>query len=294
MTRLNRGARVLIAAAALTVAAMSTVVPVALAAGSGVPFTDANAVGALTFCSRTGQPVTSGSLYTIPFAWKAVSSSPAPAGYRASTARATLYAYQPIKFVAPGDWSGEQLTGSSTYTNADHPVVQATNGDTPMVSFVGAYPPHWQGLVQLRLLFTAVNAPVHNETYPAAVIRIKGHHWTLVSGGGTQCSESNGVSDETQLLQPSELPGPQTAIPAGASARPSAKHKQSHPGASSRAGAVAATPAAARSTSALSNGTSGSGLGSGAKAGVGVAVVAALGLAVGVVAWLRRRPSVRS
>src|SRR3954463_5459584 len=86
-------------------------------AGASVPFTDPNAVGALGFCDRSGHEVTAGKIGDAPLAWTAVSSAAAPAGYAAPKGRAGLFAYQPIKDVDPGDWSGKQFTAASQFTN---------------------------------------------------------------------------------------------------------------------------------------------------------------------------------
>src|SRR5262244_2621522 len=154
MNRLARRARAAVTLGALTLGvltlgALSAATPFAAASvtssSSKVPFQDPSIHGWLTFCNRNNQPVTSGSLYTAPFAWKTVSSAPPPAGYRNSAGRVTLYAYQPIKYVDPGDWSGSELTAASSFTNPNHPAVQATNADLPLLGFTQAYPAHWDG-----------------------------------------------------------------------------------------------------------------------------------------------------
>ena len=96
---------------------------------------------------------------TVPFAWKAISSVNPPAGYGGAGGRVALWAYQPIQYVDPGDWSGSLLTGGSAFSNPDHPVVQATNADQPLLGFTQAYPEHWDGLLEIRMMYTAKDKP---------------------------------------------------------------------------------------------------------------------------------------
>ena len=61
------------------------------AAGSAVPYTDPNAVGSIGLCNQAGQQITSGSISTTPFAWRAVSTQPAPAPYNNAGRTATSW-----------------------------------------------------------------------------------------------------------------------------------------------------------------------------------------------------------
>lgn len=292
MNRPVRCARSATVVAALTVSAMAVALPMAAASGSAVPFHDTNVRGSLTFCNRAGQPITSGSLDTAPFAWKTVSSAVAPVGYRGTDARATLYAYQPIQFVDPGDWSGSQLTGSSSYTNPDHPVDQATNVDSALLGFTQAYPSHWDNLIELRMFYSAFNKPAETSTYPAAVVRVTGSTWTLVSGGGSSCASGQGVSDETALLPKKVLRKKHVVVPAG-SATPAASTSSPTSGSSSAptGSASISTGAARAATGAATDDPASSGLGTGAKTAIGLAVLALVGVAAATVYWWRRRTS---
>lgn len=178
------------------------------AAASSPPFTDHAVAGSLTLCGRSGQPVTSGNLLTAPFVWSAVSSVAAPAGYT----RAYLTLYQPRKDVDPGDWTGYQLTEDSLFSNAEHPIAQATNADAPLLYADRSLPPQWDGLFELRMYFTGSGLPVETSPYPAAVIRVTGNNWTLVQGGGTRCNVGTAVSAETGALPKSELSSPQSIL----------------------------------------------------------------------------------
>ena len=91
-----------------------------------VPYTDPDAVGSIGLCNQAGQQITSGSVTTKPFAWRAVSTQPAPAPYNNAGRTATLLAYQPLQDLPAGDWSGAQMTSSSSYTNPANPMAAAT------------------------------------------------------------------------------------------------------------------------------------------------------------------------
>jgi hypothetical protein len=179
------------------------------AAAFVLPFTDSNAQGYIGLCNARGQSITSGSTLTVPFAWKAISSAPVPQGY--AKGKATLYAYQPRPQLDPGEWSGEQLTGSSTFSNPSHPLVQATEDDYPLVAFVGAFPPMEEGLVELRIYFTGIDLPQYASTYPATVLQVTGTTWKVVSGGTVPCSSGTGVSGETVALGAARTTKPETA-----------------------------------------------------------------------------------
>jgi hypothetical protein len=161
----------------------------AAAAGTGgVPWTDPHQNGWIT----------SGSITSQPFVWKTVSSAAAPAKY--TRGDATLYAYQPIRYEDPGFWTGFQLNGAAFFSNPKHPATGSTVQDQPLAAFTSGYPLHWQGLLQLRMIYTAVGRGADNLTYPAAVLRVSGNRWTLVKGGTTPCTASASLSTEPSVL----------------------------------------------------------------------------------------------
>jgi hypothetical protein len=290
----------------LTVAILTSIASLTVLAGAGaasagtptVPFKDANAVGTLTFCNKANEPITHGSIYTQPFAWKTISSSEAPAGYRGTGSRATLVVYQPIKFVDPGDWTGGQLTGASSFSNPMHPNVQATDVDSPLTGFVHAYPLHWDGLVEVRMIFSAVEQGSYTTTYPAAILRVTGHTWRLVEGGGTPCSAGRGVSNEAETFPQSILTGKKSHSGANA-AHPHGKGSASNV---SRAGSTsspqsgsasssdpATDPASVQAKDAASDSRSTSGTSSELKLAIALGVILILVLAIS--GWrLARRP----
>ncbi len=160
------------------------------ASSSPVPFTDEYSNGSITLCGRDGRPVTSGSLITQPFVWKAVSSSPAPAGY----GRAYLTLYQPLQHEDASDWTGYQMTDVSSFTPPTHPAAQSTNLDAPLLDPDRQLPPYWEGLYELRMYFTSPLKAPFTTAYPTAVIKVTGNNWSLVSGGGVDCSAGQAVS----------------------------------------------------------------------------------------------------
>jgi hypothetical protein len=192
----------------------SVSVGVTPAAADTVPFQDQYQDGSLTFCNQAGQPISSGSLYTKPFIWTAVSSTPAPKGY----ARADLVIFQPIQYVDPSGWSGYQMTVGAVFTNPQHPMAQATYADNPLLWADKSYPPYWDGLYEVRMFFSSPNMSESSSTYPAAVIQVKGSTWTLLRGGGGSCKLGKAVSMETYLLPKSETETPRTIVPSGRAA----------------------------------------------------------------------------
>jgi hypothetical protein len=290
MSRFARRARAGIALAALTVGALSASAPFAAAStaspGSSVPFGDPNVQGWLTFCNRHDQPVTSGSLYTVPFVWKAISSAAPPAGYRNEKARATLYAYQPIQYVDPGDWTGSQITGDTIFNNPNHPVVQATNADLPLIGFTQVYPLHWDHLAEIRMMWTAVDSSQLQTPYAAAVIRVTGSTWTLVEGGGGSCSQGEGLPVE--LLAPGaakKLAKAETATPGG---KPTpAGAAGAAPAGGGGSGSNSQSQGNGADTGRLAaNSSPAGGMGVGALAGIAVAVLA---VAWGAITFIGRR-----
>jgi hypothetical protein len=240
-------------------------------ASSKLPYIDSNASGYIGFCDKNKHQVTSGSIYDQPFVWTAVSSTPAPSGYEHG--KAVLIAYQPRREVNPGEWSGRQLTAASSFTNRAHPMAQATYADDPLLFFVQAFPPRWDGLIQLRMYYGAPNMGVHRMPYPATSIRITGDRWSVVSGGTVPCNAGKAVSDETRTL-PSKLLASPAPLKVSGVAR----------------GSVSASPKPS-STGGVQN------VASGRPNGVGASVVTAglIGVAVlgggggGFYLWRRRR-----
>ncbi|MBV9098444.1 MAG: DUF916 domain-containing protein [Frankiaceae bacterium] len=273
---------------ATVAAVVASAVPTGVAhadSNAPVPYTDRNAHGYLGLCDAHGHSIHGGSLTDQPFVWKALSSAPAPNGYGGPRAKATLYAFQPRQGVDPGDWSGEQLTGSSTFSNPKHPAAQSTGADQPLISFVGGYPPNWQGLIQLRMYFSAPDTPPYLSTYPATDIRVSGNRWQVVRGGDVACASSQGKSGEVNLLPAKRLASAPVRVvnPAKPGASPATS-----PGAGTSAGGGAPN-SDSRNSAATANASSGS---DGIVIGLLAAAVVVLAGLSGFLFWRRRAPHV--
>jgi hypothetical protein len=208
-----------------------------VAATPGVPYTDPDAVGYIGLCNQAGQQITSGSITDTPFAWRAVSSQAAPAAYRGSTRTATLAAYLPMQALPPGDWSGQQLTASSRYSNPASPMAAATASDQPLQSFIEAFPPELDGFIQLRLYLGAANQPAYTAHYPTLDIQVTGATWNAVGGGPVNCNAGTSESIET-ILSPGNtaVPAKGTTGPSSAGADGSAAVSRTSSGGSSGSG----------------------------------------------------------
>jgi hypothetical protein len=197
---MNRVARTLSASAGVVatgIAALSLLAPAAEAAGSNLPFTDPSAHGYIALCDLAGNNVTGGSVSSSPFVWKAVSSVSAPAGYAGKGQNAALTIYQPHKGVDPGEWNGDQLTAASFYQHNHPPAVAATYKDISLATIVREFPPTWDGLYQLRMIFARKGYGAYSQTYPATVIQVTGTTWHVVQGGTLPCTNARTTSSET-------------------------------------------------------------------------------------------------
>jgi len=181
-----------------------------VSAASAVPYTDPAANGYIGLCSQQGQQITSGSTSTAPFAWRAVSSSPAAASYAGPARTAILMAYQPIQYIAPGDWSGDALTASAHYSNPDNPMTAATGADESLGGYMIDFQPKWDGFLQLRIYLGAANEQGYSLHYPTLDIKVTGNTWTAVDGGPVNCASGTAVSFESTLLPASETSGSTT------------------------------------------------------------------------------------
>jgi hypothetical protein len=220
-----RGAARLVAVLALVLLGALAGAGASGAATPGVPYTDPNASGYIGLCNQAGQQITSGSVTTTPFVWRAVSSQAAPSKYSGTSRTATLTAYLPIQVLPPGDWSGEELTSASRYSNPDNPMAAATDKDVPLETFLQDFPPEWDGFIQLRMYLGAADQETYEVHYPTLDIQVTGDTWQAFGGGPVNCNSGSAESIETALLPSSSTtPGngtggsstsSSTAIPAG-------------------------------------------------------------------------------
>ncbi|MCW2494714.1 hypothetical protein [Jatrophihabitans sp.] len=266
-------------------------------AASAVPYTDANQVGSIGFCDAQNHQIRSGSIEAQPFAAKTVSTVAAPKGYTTPVGRATLYVYQPIQYVDPGDWSGRAMTGSSAFSNNAHPMAEGLRADPSLVNFTAAYPAHLDGFVEFRLYFSAPNAGTYIRPYPAAAVQITGKTWRQIGGPTVDCGAGKVASNELDLpaVQHIQTAGPGSSTPAasgaGTGSGSAGASTSSHPsgasaGPSSGASAEASSPAGTDTTgpaSASSKSSSNSG------PVIAIVVIVVLLAAGGGYAFLRRR-----
>ena len=165
-----------------------------------VPYSDPNAVGSIGLCNQVGQQVTSGSTTQAPFAWLSVSTTPAQAPYSNFPRTAVLLAYQPRNGLAPGEWSGAELTASSRYTNPNAPMAAATSGDDSLADFMSNYHPVWNGFLQLRMYLGTADAPQYSLHYPSLDIQVQGNTWHAVGGSPVNCTAGTAESIESIVL----------------------------------------------------------------------------------------------
>jgi hypothetical protein len=198
-----------------TAAALSTLGAATLAVPAGAdqsaPYTDASAVGYIGLCNQAGQQITSGSINTVPFAWRAVSSQPAQAPYNGPSRTAQLYAYQPIMGLTANDWSGDILTASARYSNPASPMAAATSADESLAQYMVEFKPDWDGFLELRMFLGGANEQAFTEHYPVLNIQVTGQTWQAVGGGSVNCRSGTAESIETILLPTTTTKGPASA-----------------------------------------------------------------------------------
>jgi hypothetical protein len=229
----------------LAVVGLALVVTSGGAAGAaspspGVPYTDANALGYIGLCDQAGHQVTSGNVNTIPFAWRAVSTQPAQAPYNSAWRTAILLAYQPQQGLAPGEWSGDELTASSRYSSPANPMAAATGGDDSLEDFIQEFHPKWDGFLELRIYLGTQNAQVFSLHYPTLNIHVTSDTWTAVEGGPVNCDAGTAESIESILLPTTTTSAPSVTTTPTRGPRQSvspAPRQSVHPGGSKSASA---------------------------------------------------------
>lgn len=190
--------------------------PAAAAAGT-VPYTDAQATGYVNLYDKAGKPIRSGNVHDKPFVWAAASSLKAPAPYDGTGRKATLLAFQPRQGAAPGEWSGDQLTGSIAYPDPAQPTVRATADDFSLQDFVDGFPPRWDGMLQLRMYLSAPGQKAQSTGYASTDIKVSGQTWTIV-GGGPGAGPGGANIGVAALAAGSASGSPSTSASASASA----------------------------------------------------------------------------
>jgi len=174
----RRNLLIVIAAAVVIIAA--TVIIVVVTSDS-VPYTDPQSFGAMALY-RNGQPVTSGKISDRPFVDYAVSTVRAPAPYDKPGGKAALMAFQPQKGMDPAAWQGDFMTGSTPYSDPNHPTAKAQADDISLANFMAELPVQWDGFIELRLYLGAPNEPPMASHYVTADIQVSGQNWKLIRG----------------------------------------------------------------------------------------------------------------
>jgi hypothetical protein len=256
-------------------------------ASTSSPPADPQAVGSITLCAQNGQQITSGSLTTKPAVWRAIGATAAPKEY-AKNGTATLLAFQPRPGVVPGEWSGEQLTGSGLYSNPGHPIATATVIDESLATYLRDYPLSAAGLIQLRIYLGAPNVPAYTLLYDATYLRVKNGSWTQLDPGPADCGTAGkSISDETLTLPKKDFKtktAKDAADPSGsATANPSSGSSTPGPAANNGSSGGGGKTAQAGGASLASDSSSTS------HASRNIAIVVAVALLVGLAATFARR-----
>ena len=252
--------------------------------GFKMPYSDPNQAGLLTLCNTRDQPITHGSLSTVPFVWRVVSDVATPKAYRVKGVTATLFSFQPRPYTPAGAWSGEALTAASLYSNFAHPMVQETPIDEPLTQMTDAFPPIWDHLIELRLYLGAPDSQADVMQYAAADLRISGDTWTMVEGGTSGCKSGTAVSREVLL----GMRGASGTPKPGATKAPGATGGSHTSPASAAAGSPSNSPAAGSTISASTASDDSSSAGGAAPAAIGIGSAVVVVLAATTL-WRSRR-----
>lgn len=141
---------------------------------------DSSAAGSIVFYDAAGAVLTQGSTSTL------VSYAVGSATLTATNNKASLYGYLPKAGQAPGAFSGELLSGPTTYPIAGapgavgssaNPAVKTTTGDVTFAQLAADFPntasDAYKGLYQIRI-------KTSDAKYLATDIQITGSTWTQV------------------------------------------------------------------------------------------------------------------
>jgi hypothetical protein len=222
----SRLKRVLVPLVVVVIAATSSLlggVSPVHAQGIQLPYQDPGAQGDIGFCDAAGHPITKGNIHDVPFVPYATAHFPTPQGFRAPGRTAVMWAFTPTMFLTPSDWPSKRMTFSTRYSDLEHPTVEATFRDPALDNITTLAPPMVDGLIQLRLFFSAQGAGVENTRYPAAAVKVTGDNWTLVAGDfHPDCKQSQVMSLEHLGVVGKTLPTAPPTYAANHSGKPTA------------------------------------------------------------------------
>jgi hypothetical protein len=253
-----------------------------------LPYKDPNQAGWLTLCGTNLKPITQGSITSMPFVWRVVSSVPAPAAYWIKGAKAQLFAYQPRPYTPAGAWSGAIMAAASEYSNRQHPMAQFTPIDEPLTYMTDDFHPIWDHLIELRLYLGAPDRPEDVMGYGAADIQVIGNTWHLVAGGHASCTSGKVESVEVLDGMPGARGLPKSSSGAAAESGTSSGSSTSTAAGPAGSGSKGDSSAATAANVASATHTSSAGP---VAAVLGVAVLAVAALLVAAAVSRRRRRS---
>jgi hypothetical protein len=183
-----------------------------------------NDVGSLAFFNSAGQQITGGNLTDGPLAAFVQGTTT----LRANDTKATLFAATPVNGVAPGQWSTEQISGSTAFPNPSAPeslgtsvlpVVTGAGTDLSLAGYIGDFPntdtsptDGYSGLYVLRV-FTSAAGQSSTTSYDAADIQVSnvvttggvvtGGTWSVVFPALTPIGTSTTLGTSPPSPQPS-------------------------------------------------------------------------------------------
>jgi uncharacterized repeat protein (TIGR01451 family) len=184
-------------AASVLVAGMGLLVGsnAALASGGGGPTPPWYPVtpapnGSITFYNAWGQVVTGGSITASGLgAFAAASTPPGTPGYD----KATLFVFTPVNGFTPNQWSGEQISNSTTYPNTaapgqlgttTNPVETNSGSDTSLSNYIAALPntstaTGYVGLYDVRLEVSGTSGTLATYWNTVISVNTSSNTWSI-------------------------------------------------------------------------------------------------------------------
>lgn len=168
---------------------------------------DPGSSGGLTFFDANGLEIIGGSTSAAPIASYVEGDSTVQSGDN----RATLFGYTPVSGEAPGAWSGEALSSSTAYPNADAPnglndatlpLVTGAGSDESLAQYASNFPNSdttsdgYAGLYVLRIK-TVQSGHQTALGYDASDVQVADGQWTLVYPVPTPLPTSTGLEVTT-------------------------------------------------------------------------------------------------
>jgi hypothetical protein len=160
--------------------------------GSGKSAPDPNNVGTLAFFNSSGTQVLSGSTLTPDLASYIQATGLTPLS---GNTKATLYAYTPNSGANPGAWSGQALSGATTFPNSSapgslgtsaQPLVTASSADGTIEDYaVNAFPngettAGYQNVYELRVKTSGTGGSDPHYASADVLVDLNNHTWTQV------------------------------------------------------------------------------------------------------------------